>query len=106
MLKMKKQGVEFDEVFDLFAMRIILESEPENEKSDCWKIILLLLTFISLIQATLRDWISVPKSNGYESLHTTVVGQSKMEGRGTDTDPHRMDEIAEKGFAPISNIRE
>jgi GTP pyrophosphokinase len=98
MLKMKKQGVEFDEVFDLFAMRIILESEPENEKSDCWRVYSIVTDLYQPNPSRLRDWISVPKSNGYESLHTTVVGPR---GKWVEVQIRsaRMDEIAEKGLA-------
>jgi guanosine-3',5'-bis(diphosphate) 3'-pyrophosphohydrolase len=98
MLKMKKQGVEFDEVYDLFAVRIILDSTPENEKSDCWRVYSIVTDLYQPNPSRLRDWISVPKSNGYESLHTTVVGPRgkwvEVQIRST-----RMDEIAEKGLA-------
>ena len=98
MLKMKKQGVDFDEVYDLFAVRIILESEPENEKSDCWRVYSIVTDLYQPNPSRMRDWISLPKSNGYESLHTTVVGPRgkwvEVQIRST-----RMDEIAEKGLA-------
>jgi GTP diphosphokinase / guanosine-3',5'-bis(diphosphate) 3'-diphosphatase len=98
MLKMKKQGVDFDEVYDLFAVRIILDSEPENEKSDCWRVYSIVTDLYQPNPSRMRDWISVPKSNGYESLHTTVVGPRgkwvEVQIRST-----RMDEIAEKGLA-------
>ncbi len=74
MLKMKKQGVEFEEVYDLFAVRIIIDSDAENEKSDCWRAYSVVTDLYQPNPSRLRDWISVPKSNGYESLHTTVVG--------------------------------
>lgn len=98
MLKMKKQGVEFDEVYDLFAVRIILRSDPENEKSDCWRAYSVVTDLYQPNPSRLRDWISVPKSNGYESLHTTVVGPR---GRWVEVQirSERMDEIAEKGLA-------
>jgi GTP pyrophosphokinase len=98
MLKMKKQGVEFEEVFDLFAVRIILESGPENEKSDCWRAYSVVTDLYQPNPSRLRDWISVPKSNGYESLHTTVVGPR---GKWVEVQIRsgRMDEIAEKGLA-------
>jgi len=98
MLKMKKQGVEFDEVFDLFAVRIIIESSPENEKSDCWRAYSIVTDLYQPNPSRLRDWISVPKSNGYESLHTTVIGPR---GRWVEVQIRstRMDEIAEKGLA-------
>jgi GTP diphosphokinase / guanosine-3',5'-bis(diphosphate) 3'-diphosphatase len=98
MLKMKKQGVEFEEVYDLFAVRIIIDSEPENEKSDCWRVYSIVTDFYQPNPSRLRDWISVPKSNGYESLHTTVVGPR---GKWVEVQirSFRMDEIAEKGLA-------
>jgi GTP diphosphokinase / guanosine-3',5'-bis(diphosphate) 3'-diphosphatase len=98
MLKMKKQGVDFEEVYDLFAVRIILDSETENEKSDCWRVYSIVTDLYQPNPSRMRDWISVPKSNGYESLHTTVVGPRgkwvEVQIRST-----RMDEIAEKGLA-------
>jgi guanosine-3',5'-bis(diphosphate) 3'-pyrophosphohydrolase len=98
MLKMKKQGVEFDEVFDLFAVRIILETKSEIEKSECWRAYSIVTDLYQPNPSRLRDWISVPKSNGYESLHTTVVGPR---GRWVEVQIRttRMDEIAEKGLA-------
>jgi GTP diphosphokinase / guanosine-3',5'-bis(diphosphate) 3'-diphosphatase len=98
MLKMKKQGVEFEEVYDLFAVRIILESNSENEKSDCWRAYSIVTDLYQPNPSRLRDWISVPKSNGYESLHTTVVGPR---GKWVEVQirSSRMDEIAEKGLA-------
>jgi GTP pyrophosphokinase len=98
MLKMKKQGVEFDEVYDLFAIRIILESDSDHEKSDCWRVYSVVTDLYQPNPSRLRDWISVPKSNGYESLHTTVVGPR---GRWVEVQIRsaRMDEIAEKGLA-------
>lgn len=98
MLKMKKQGVEFEEVYDLFAIRIILDSEKENEKSDCWRVYSIVTDLYQPNPSRLRDWISVPKSNGYESLHTTVIGPR---GKWVEVQIRsvRMDEIAEKGLA-------
>ncbi len=96
--KMKKQNVGFEEVYDIFAVRIILESSGEKEKEDCWKVYSIVTDIYMPNPTRLRDWISIPKSNGYESLHTTVVGPSgkwiEVQIRTT-----RMDEIAEKGFA-------
>ncbi|MGQ9620237.1 MAG: RelA/SpoT family protein, partial [Bacteroidales bacterium] len=96
--KMKKQGVDFDEVYDIMAVRIIIESKPENEKSDCWQVYSIVTDLYQPNPSRLRDWISVPKSNGYESLHTTVIGPHnkwvEVQIRTT-----RMDEIAEKGLA-------
>jgi guanosine-3',5'-bis(diphosphate) 3'-pyrophosphohydrolase len=98
MLKMKKQGVEFEEVYDLFAVRIILDTEAENEKTDCWRAYSIVTDLFQPNPSRLRDWISVPKSNGYESLHTTVVGPR---GKWVEVQIRsaRMDEIAEKGLA-------
>jgi GTP pyrophosphokinase len=98
MTKMKKQGVEFDEVYDLFAIRIILDSPPESEKSDCWRVYSIVTDLYQPNPSRLRDWISVPKSNGYESLHTTVIGPR---GKWVEVQirSFRMDEIAEKGLA-------
>jgi GTP diphosphokinase / guanosine-3',5'-bis(diphosphate) 3'-diphosphatase len=98
MLKMKKQGVEFEEVYDLFAIRIILDSKPENEKSDCWRVYSVVTDIYQPNPSRLRDWISIPKSNGYESLHTTVIGPR---GKWVEVQirTNRMDEIAEKGLA-------
>jgi guanosine-3',5'-bis(diphosphate) 3'-pyrophosphohydrolase len=98
MLKMKKQGVDFEEVYDLFAVRIILQSDSENEKSDCWRVYSIVTDLYQPNPSRLRDWISVPKSNGYESLHTTVVGPR---GKWVEVQIRsvRMDEIAEKGLA-------
>jgi GTP pyrophosphokinase len=98
MSKMKKQGVEFEEVYDLFAVRIIIDSPEENEKPDCWRAYSVVTDLYQPNPSRLRDWISVPKSNGYESLHTTVVGPRgkwvEVQIRST-----RMDEIAENGLA-------
>jgi len=98
MLKMKKQGVEFEEVYDLFAVRIIIDSDSENEKSDCWRVYSIVTDLYQPNPSRLRDWISVPKSNGYESLHITVVGPR---GKWVEVQIRsgRMDEIAEKGLA-------
>jgi GTP pyrophosphokinase len=98
MLKMRKQGVDFDEVYDLFAIRIILDSLPENEKTDCWRVYSIVTDLYQPNPSRLRDWISVPKSNGYESLHTTVIGPR---GKWVEVQirSDRMDEMAEKGLA-------
>ena len=96
--KMQKKNVSFDEVMDLFAIRIILDSKPEDEKSDCW----IAYSFVTEEYQTnperLRDWITIPKSNGYESLHTTVLGP---QGKWVEIQirTRRMDDIAEKGLA-------
>ncbi|MDP4204621.1 MAG: RelA/SpoT family protein [Bacteroidota bacterium] len=96
--KMNKQKVSFDEVYDLFAIRVILNSKPENEKSDCWQVYSIVTEEYQPNPERLRDWISIPKINGYESLHTTVMGPH---GRWVEIQirTRRMDEIAEKGFA-------
>jgi len=97
-LKMKKQNLEFEEVFDLFAIRIILKSSTEREKADCWQVYSYVTDLYQPNPQRLRDWISVPKTNGYESLHTTVVGPG---GRWVEVQirTERMNEIAEKGYA-------
>src|SRR5688572_17745958 len=96
--KMKKKGVSFEEVYDLFAIRIILESAPENEKGDCWKVYSIITDEYTPAPERLRDWLSNPKSNGYEALHTTVMGP---QGKWVEVQirTKRMNEIAEKGLA-------
>jgi guanosine-3',5'-bis(diphosphate) 3'-pyrophosphohydrolase len=96
--KMKKKGVTFEEVYDLFAVRIIIDSPPEKEKEDCWKVYSLVTDEYTPSPERLRDWLSNPKSNGYEALHTTVMGP---EGRWVEVQirTRRMNEIAEKGLA-------
>ncbi|MCC6308046.1 MAG: bifunctional (p)ppGpp synthetase/guanosine-3',5'-bis(diphosphate) 3'-pyrophosphohydrolase [Chitinophagaceae bacterium] len=96
--KMKKKAVDFEEVYDLFAIRIILDSPPEKEKEDCWKVYSLITDEYNPSPERLRDWLSNPKANGYEALHTTV-----MSGYGKWVEVQirtkRMNEIAEKGLA-------
>ena len=96
--KMKKKEIPFEEVFDLFAIRIIIDSNSESEKADCWKVYSIITDFYRPNPDRLRDWISTPKANGYESLHTTVMSSMgkwvEVQIRST-----RMDEIAEKGYA-------
>ena len=96
--KMRTKHVSFEEVFDLFAIRIILNSSPEKEKEDCWKVYSIVTNFYRPSTERLRDWISVPKGNGYEALHTTVMGPG---GRWVEVQirSSRMNEIAEKGLA-------
>jgi GTP pyrophosphokinase len=96
--KMVKQGVSFEEVYDALAIRVILDAAPENEKSDCWKVYSVVSDIYSPNPSRLRDWISAPKSSGYESLHTTVQGKN---GNWVEVQirTRRMDEIAEKGHA-------
>jgi len=96
--KMKKQEIEFDEVFDFFAIRIVLKSTPENEKADCWKAYSYVTDIYPPNTSRMRDWISAPRPNGYESLHVTVEapGNNWVE---VQIRTNRMDENAEKGMA-------
>ncbi|MCF8253534.1 MAG: bifunctional (p)ppGpp synthetase/guanosine-3',5'-bis(diphosphate) 3'-pyrophosphohydrolase [Bacteroidia bacterium] len=96
--KMKKQNVTFEEVYDLFAIRVIVDTDIEHEKSDCWKVYSIVTDHYTPNPDRLRDWVSTPKANGYESLHTTLMGPK---GRWVEVQirTKRMDEIAEKGFA-------
>jgi GTP pyrophosphokinase len=90
--------VDFEEVYDLFAIRVILDSSPEKEKEECWKVYSLITDEYSPSPERLRDWLSNPKSNGYEALHTTVMGP---QGKWVEVQirSQRMNEIAEKGLA-------
>ncbi|CAN5546690.1 RelA/SpoT family protein [soil metagenome] len=96
--KMRKQNISFEEVYDLFAVRIIIDTTPENEKAACWQVYSIVTDFYKPNPDRLRDWISTPKANGYESLHTTVMSST---GQWVEVQirTRRMDEIAEKGFA-------
>ena len=96
--KMKKQQRPFEQIYDLFAIRIIIDSEPQNEKSECWHVYSIIADMYTPNPHRLRDWLSVPKSNGYESLHTTVMGP---EGRWVEVQirTERMDAVAEHGLA-------
>lgn len=96
--KMKKQGCPFEGVYDLFAIRIILDSPLDKEKQECWQAYSIVTDMYLPNPKRLRDWLSVPKSNGYESLHITVMGP---EGKWVEVQirTERMDEIAEKGLA-------
>jgi len=96
--KLKKKQVPFEEIYDLFAIRIILSVPPEKEKSACWLVYSILTETHQPIPERLKDWITTPKSNGYESLHTTVIGPK---GKFVEIQirTERMDEIAERGFA-------
>lgn len=96
--KIKKKGVSFEEVYDLFAIRIILDSPPSREKEDCWKVYSLVTDEYNPAPERLRDWLSNPKSNGYEALHTTVMGP---QGKWVEVQirTKRMNDIAEKGLA-------
>ncbi|HMH34106.1 MAG TPA: RelA/SpoT family protein, partial [Puia sp.] len=96
--KMRKKAVAFEEVYDLFAIRIIINSLPEREKEDCWKVYSMITDEYTPSPERLRDWLSNPKSNGYEALHTTVMGP---QGKWVEVQirSKRMNEIAEKGLA-------
>jgi GTP diphosphokinase / guanosine-3',5'-bis(diphosphate) 3'-diphosphatase len=96
--KMKKKAVDFEEVYDLFAIRIILDSPTDKEKEDCWKVYSMITDEYTPSPERLRDWLSNPKSNGYEALHTTVMGPY---GKWVEVQirTKRMNEIAEKGLA-------
>ena len=96
--KIKKKGVTFEEVYDLFAIRIIVDSEAEKEKEDCWKVYSIITDAYNPSPERLRDWLSNPKSNGYEALHTTVMGP---QGQWVEVQirTKRMNDIAEKGLA-------
>src|SRR5690606_24705628 len=96
--KMKNQNVSFDEVYDKFAVRIIYKTEPSNEKFLAWKIYSIVTDHFRPNPTRLRDWISSPKSTGYEALHITVMGPK---GRWVEVQirSDRMNEIAEKGYA-------
>jgi len=96
--KMRKKSTPFEEVYDLFAIRIIIDSQPEFEKADCWKAYSIVTDLYRPNPDRLRDWISSPKGNGYESLHTTVMGP-KGQWVEVQIRTKRMNEIAEKGFA-------
>jgi guanosine-3',5'-bis(diphosphate) 3'-pyrophosphohydrolase len=103
--KMRKKGVDFDEVYDLFAIRIIVHSSPEKEKEECWKVYSLITDEYLPSPERLRDWISNPKNNGYEALHTTVMGP---QGKWVEVQirTNRMNEIAEKGLAAHYKYKE
>ena len=96
--KMKKQRCPFEGVYDLFAIRIILDSPLEREKQDCWQVFSIITDMYQPNPKRMRDWLSIPKSNGYESLHITVLGP---EGKWVEVQirTERMDEVAERGLA-------
>ena len=96
--KMKKQDIPFEEVYDLFAIRIILDVPADAEKSACWQIYSVVTDYYKPNPDRLRDWISTPKANGYESLHTTVMAKN---GQWVEVQirTKRMGDIAEKGYA-------
>ena len=96
--KMKKKEVPFEEVYDIFAVRFILNSPEDREKADCWKVYSIVTDIYKPNPDRLRDWISTPKANGYESLHTTVMSR---QGKWVEVQIRtvRMDDVAEKGYA-------
>lgn len=96
--KMKKKEIPFEEVYDLFAIRIVIDIPLELEKSECWKVYSFITDHYRPNHNRLRDWISIPKANGYEALHTTVMSQT---GRWVEVQIRscRMDDIAERGYA-------
>lgn len=96
--KMRKQNVDFEQVYDLFAIRIIIDTDVKREKAECWKVYSIVTDKYQPNPSRLRDWLSVPKSNGYESLHTTVLGPNHK-WLEVQIRTRRMDEIAEKGLA-------
>lgn len=96
--KMVNQNTPFEKVYDLFAIRIVLDSKPKDEKSDCWKVYSIVTDKYQPNPSRLRDWLSIPKSNGYESLHTTVLGPEKKWVE-VQVRTQRMNEVAEKGLA-------
>jgi GTP pyrophosphokinase len=103
--KMQSKNVPFEEVFDLFALRIIVDTPYELEKSDCWRIYSIVTDFYQPSPDRLRDWISTPRANGYESLHTTVMSP---QGRWVEVQirSKRMDDIAEHGLAAHYKYKE
>ncbi len=96
--KMRKQNIPFEEVYDLFAIRIIVDTSIDQEKSYCWQVYSIVTDYYTPNPDRLRDWISTPRTNGYESLHTTVMAKN---GQWVEVQirTRRMDEIAEKGYA-------
>lgn len=103
--KMQSKNVPFEEVFDLFALRIIVDTPYELEKADCWRIYSVVTDFYQPSPDRLRDWISTPRANGYESLHTTVMSP---QGRWVEVQirSKRMDDIAEHGLAAHYKYKE
>ncbi len=96
--KLKKSHADIESIYDLFAIRIILDCDLKDEKAQCWRVYSMITDMYQPNPARLKDWISVPKGNGYESLHITVLGPAK---RWVEVQirTRRMDEVAEKGFA-------
>lgn len=96
--KLKKQKVDLEDIYDIFAIRIILDSESEKEKAECWQVYSMITDMYTPNPNRFKDWLSIPKSNGYESLHTTVMGP-KHKWVEVQIRTKRMDEIAERGLA-------
>lgn len=96
--KLKKQKIEFENIYDLFAIRVILDSSTDQEKAQCWQVYSVITDMYQPNPKRLKDWLSIPKSNGYESLHITVMGPG---ARWVEVQirSKRMDEIAERGLA-------
>jgi guanosine-3',5'-bis(diphosphate) 3'-pyrophosphohydrolase len=96
--KMREKEIPFEDVYDLFAVRIIIDTPYDSEKVDCWTVYTMVTECYNPLHNRLRDWISTPKANGYESLHTTVMGPT---GRWVEVQirTKRMNEIAERGYA-------
>ncbi|MCK7540574.1 MAG: hypothetical protein MZV63_61625 [Marinilabiliales bacterium] len=104
--KMQSKNIPFEEVYDLLAVRIVFEPGPEmSERAQCWQIYSLITDIYTPKPDRLRDWVSRPKSNGYEALHLTVMGP---EGRWVEVQirSQRMDDIAERGLPRTGNTRE
>ena len=96
--KMKKQKADLEDIYDLFAIRVILETPLEQEKADCWKVYSIVTDMYQPNPKRMKDWLSIPKSNGYESLHITVLGP-KQRCVEVQIRTRRMDEIADRGLA-------
>jgi GTP pyrophosphokinase len=96
--KLKKQKIEFENIYDLFAIRVILDAPAEQEKAQCWQVYSIITDMYQPNPKRLKDWLSIPKSNGYESLHITVMGP-KARWVEVQIRTKRMDEIAERGLA-------
>ncbi|MCE5205796.1 MAG: HD domain-containing protein [Porphyromonadaceae bacterium] len=96
--KLKKQKIEFENIYDLFAIRVILDAPADQEKAQCWQVYSIITDMYQPNPKRLKDWLSIPKSNGYESLHITVMGPNS---RWVEVQirTKRMDEIAERGLA-------
>ncbi len=96
--KTKNKDIAFEDIYDIFAIRIVLDVELKDEREACWNVFSMLTAMYSPVQERMKDWVSNPKSNGYESLHTTVIG---LNGRFVEIQirTERMDDMAERGFA-------